>query len=260
MRRVKPQVFLIGETRVVQEGLAAFLNHLGVPDWSSGASSDVEMMPEIMGRLCYRSFAPGLNPNVRKVRESNRAYLENIIKTKHGSVLEHSQVNFIFAYVSRVFTHELVRHRVGVGISQESLRYVRLDNLGLWLPTVIREDSEAMEIFMKTFEQLEQLQLQLAQHFELDRTRDFHRKKQVTSAMRRLAPIGLATTIGWSANIRTLRWVIEMRTDPAAEEEIRLVFGRVAKICQERYPHLFADFKVEMADGLPWYKPASSKI
>lgn len=261
MHRVEPKVFLVGETKLVEEGLQAYLEHIGIPDWTSDAKTDSEKLVEVMGRLCYRSFQPGLNKNVTKIREHNDEYLANIAKVKHGSVVEHAQVNFIFADVSRVFTHELVRHRVGVGISQESLRYVRLEDLGQWLPTIIREDDKAVEIFMKTFEQLEQLQLELAQHFKLDDPGvPFHHKKIVTSAMRRIAPIGLATTIGWSANIRTLRWVLEMRTDPSAEEEIRLVFGKVGAILTARYPALFRDFKIEIIDGLPVYKPHHSKI
>ena len=261
MHKVEPKVFLVGETKVVEEGLQAYLDHIGVPDWKSDAPTDSEKLIEVMGRLCYRSFEPGLNPNVTRVRKHNEEYIGNILKVKHGSVVEHPMMNFVFADVSRVFTHELVRHRVGVAISQESLRFVRLTDLGQWLPTVIREDEGAVEIFAKTFEQLEQLQLGLAKHFDLDNPdKPFHVKKVITSAMRRVAPIGLATTIGWSANPRTLRWLLEMRTDPTAEEEIRLVFGQVGEIVTRRYPNLFGDFSVEMVEGLPHYKPKNSKI
>jgi len=31
---VEPQVFLIGESVVNEEGLSAFLTHLGVPEWT----------------------------------------------------------------------------------------------------------------------------------------------------------------------------------------------------------------------------------
>ncbi|NIT04459.1 FAD-dependent thymidylate synthase [Candidatus Saccharibacteria bacterium] len=261
MYRVEPKVFLIGETRVVEEGLQDYLEHIGVPDWTSDAPTDAERLIEVMGRLCYRSFGPGLNPNISRVREHNKDYLENIVRVKHGSVIEHPVMNFVFADVSRVFTHELVRHRAGVAISQESLRFVRLDDLGQWLPTVIREDEKAVEIFSRTFADLERLQLELAEHFELDQPgKKFHLKKIITSAMRRVAPIGLSTTIGWSANPRTIRWVLEMRTEPSAEEEIRFVFGKVGEIVCSRYPHLFDDFKVEVEEGLPWYKPAHSKV
>lgn len=261
MHKVEPKVFLIGETRVVEEGLADYLNHIGISDWVSDAKTDPEKIVEVMGRLCYRSFVPGLNRNVTKVREKNADYLANIIKVKHGSVLEHPVFNFIFADVSRVFTHELVRHRTGVAISQESLRFVRLEDLGQWLPTVIRESPEAVEIFQQKFSELEKIQLELARMFRLDEPgTPFHYKKIMTSAMRRVAPIGLATTIGWSANIRTLRWVLEMRTHESAEEEIRLVFGKVGEIMTGRYPNFFSDFKIEIKEGLPQFTPGSSKV
>lgn len=261
MHKVEPKVFLIGETRVVEEGLKAYLEHIGVPEWTSDAPTDTERLIEIYGRLCYRSFKPGLNPNVTKIRERNCDYIGNILNVRHGSVIEHPVINFIFADVSRVFTHELVRHRVGVGISQESLRFVRLEDLGQWLPTVILENEKAVEIFARTFEELERLQLELAQLFELDSpNKPFSDKKIITSAMRRIAPIGLATTIGWSANPRTIRWVLEMRTHPSAEEEIRLVFGQLGKIVTGRYPNLFGDFTSEIVDGHPWYKSSNSKV
>src|SRR3989338_1492170 len=222
MYKTKPKVFLVGETKIIDEGLNDFLAHVGAPNWKTDALSDSEKLTEVMGRLCYRSFEAGLNPNVTKVRSGSRDYLQNVISVRHGSVCEHAVVNFIFADVSRVFTHELVRHRAGVAMSQESLRFVRLDDLGQWLPTVIREDQEAVEIFARTFQELEQLQVALAEHFQLDAPGvPFHRKKLITSAMRRIAPDGLATTIGWSANMRTIRWLLEARTDPGAEEEIR---------------------------------------
>lgn len=276
MHLVKPRVFLVGETRVVEEGLQAYLEHIGAQDWTTDAPTDLERLAEVYGRICYRSFKPGLNPNVTQVRRGNGPYLGNILASRHGSVIEHPRINFIFSDVSRVFTHELLRHRVGLSfsdvdafdlmaadqaLSQESLRYVRLDELGCYLPTVISEDELAMRIFVETFEQLEQLQRVLAEHFGLDKDgADFHLKKTVTSALRRIAPMGLSTTIGWSGNPRTIRWAIETRTDPGAEEEIRQVFGEVAVQVIQRYPNLFGDFTAEIADGLLWYKPKYPKV
>lgn len=261
MRTVEPKVFLIGETRMIPEGLNAYLEHVGAPGWTTDAATDVEGLAEFMGRLCYRSFEPGLNPNVTRVRPNNKAHLENIIRTGHGSVLEHSVLNFAFADVSRVFTHELVRHRAGTAVSQESLRFVRLDDLGMWAPTAVREDEEMMEVFVRTFEQLEELQRTMAEHYGLDEEgKQFSKKKEITSAMRRIAPIGVATSIGWSANIRSLRHVLEARTEPSAEEEIRFVFSKVGEILTEKYPVLFGDYEIEMVNDLPWYRSAHSKV
>lgn len=261
MRQVEPKIFLVGETRVNGAELQDYLDHVGAPKWTTDAPSDAEKLIEVMGRMCYRSFAPGLNLNVTKVREGNAAYLHHILEVGHGSVLEHAVFNFIFADVSRVFTHELVRHRVGTAMSQESLRFVRLSDLGFWLPTVVREDTEIMEIFMKTAEELEALQKLLAKKYNLDGGKmPFSKKKQITSAMRRLASDGLATSIGWSVNGRALRHVIEMRTDPAAEEEIRLVFGKVAEIMIKKCPNLMSGYDIQVVDGLPWYKTSHKKV
>jgi thymidylate synthase (FAD) len=65
-----------------------------------------------------------------------------------------------------------------------------------------------------------------------------------------LAPLGLSTDIVWTANLRTLRHVVEMRTSPGAEEELRMVFDRVASITSAAVPSLFQDFT--RADDGSW--------
>jgi len=260
MRIVEPKVFLVGETKIVPEGLQAYLNHIGMPNWTTDAPTDAEKLVEVMSRICYRSFAPGLNPNVTRVREGNALHLKNIIESRHGSVMEHAYLNFIFTNVSRVFTHELITHRAGTAKSQESLRFVRLDDLGFWPPLVIRENEDVMEIMSDTFEHLEGLQIKLADMLQLDKL-DFETKKKLTSAMRRIAPEGLTTTIGWSANFRAIRHAIELRSAPPAEEEIRLVFGKkVGDIVTGRYTNAFGDYSVEEVDGLPHYTTPNIKV
>ena len=97
-----------------------------------------------------------MNPNVTRVRDRNDEYITNILKVKHGSVIEHPMMSFIFADVSRVFTHELVRHRAGVAISQESLRFVRLTDIGMWLPIELEEDKIAYEVITSTVRTIEE--------------------------------------------------------------------------------------------------------
>ncbi len=92
-------------------------------------------------------------------------------------------------------------------------------------------------------EQLEEFQVSAAAELGIDAEGvPFHVKKEVTSALRRLAPIGLSTDIVWTANARTLRHVIEMRTAEGAEEELRLVFDTIARVMQVEAPGLFQDF------------------
>ena len=252
---VEPKVFLIGETSVT-ENLYDYLEHIGARKFSlDEETSDSEDITEVYSRSCYKSFLPGLNPNVTKVREGNQKHLANVIKVGHGSVLEHASLNFMFCDVSRVFTHELVRHRAGCAISQESLRFVRLENLKVFVPNCIKELGLS-GTFIKTMENYELYYKNLLHLLNLDDKR-FSEKKVLTSALRRVAPIGLATNIGWTCNFRALRFVLEQRTDPSAEEEIRFVFDKVWTIVSKRYPNLMQGFETEIVDGYVWVKPSN---
>ena len=174
------------------------------------------------------------------MRADQTEYFANLLSSAHGSVLEHASYSFALRDVSRVFTHELVRHRAGSAFSQESLRYVRLVDIGFRVPPALEPlRSQVVSIV----EQLEELQASAATELGLDDEGvPFAVKKEVTSALRRLAPLGLSTDIIWTANVRTLRHVIEMRTAPGAEEELRLVFDQVAAVMVEEAPGLFQDF------------------
>jgi thymidylate synthase (FAD) len=155
-------------------------------------------------------------------------------------VLEHANYSFALRNCSRVFTHELVRHRAGSAFSQESLRYVRLTDIGFRVPEALEPVREQV---VNIVEQLEEFQVSAARELGIDEEGlPFHVKKEITSALRRLAPIGLSTDIIWTANARTLRHVIEMRTAPGAEEELRLVFDQIAQTMKREAPNIFQDF------------------
>lgn len=242
------------------DAIAVYLEKAGGGQWldnHDGTNPDAQDLAEFAGKMCYRAWQPGLNPNVRKVRTDQSAYLENILAQQHGSVLEHANFTFVFHNISRVMTHELVRHRPGTAVSQESLRYVRLDEIPMWLPSWAREDPELMGRLGDATDWLEDLQEWMAGHFKLDDpATPFHVKKEKTSFMRRFAPEGLATGLVWTANIRALRHVIEARTAPGAEEEIRLMFGKIGAVMLRECPALFNDY---MVDGGHWV-PAWRKV
>ena len=153
-------------------------------------------------------------------------------------------------------THEIVRHRPGTAISQESLRFVRLADIPFWFPEWALADAELMTRSTALLEQLEEFQRWMAEHFGLDEAGvPFHEKKHKTSFMRRFAPDGVATGMLWTANIRTLRHTIEARTDPGAEEEIRLVFSKIGELMRAEAPALFGDYTVTDGAWIPsWRK------
>jgi thymidylate synthase (FAD) len=247
MHETNPSVHLVARPSLDLDGIRAYLEDVGGTAWLDMRTGDDdappnpgELLVEFAGRACYRSWEPGLNPNVTRIRTDQREYMENLLRSLHGSVLEHANYSFAFRNVSRVFTHELVRHRAGSAFSQESLRYVRLTDIGFRVPPVLEPIREQV---VSLVEQLEQFQVSAADALGLDDEGvPFAVKKEVTSALRRLAPIGLSTDIVWTANVRTLRHVIEMRTAPGAEEELRLVFDKVARKMLEEAPLLFQDF------------------
>lgn len=252
MHLVTPKARLVGETTVDAEALQEYLTEIGADGWDSDGYSDSEVLTEFMGRLCYRSFKPGLNANVTKIREGNRPYLKNIIASGHGSVLEHGSSNWILQDVSRVFTHELVRHRAGTAFSQESLRYVRMDDFGLWIPEDPEITPEIRAMCEAKFATDEFFCAQLAGKLGLDDAgRNFEYKKKWTSFIRRFAPQGMSTAIGLTINHRALRHLIELRTSLGAEVEIRLVFNAIAEIAVKRWPSLFQDFhKIESGEWI----------
>lgn len=297
MKSVSPKVFFLAQpelmikTGIPEEDDTNFIEGVGdVYEWlhyiggeeaveclDHVEGRDIEKLIELFARRCYKSFAPGLNPNVTKIRTDSDEYHANIAKQRHGSVVANGgMVAYAFEGVSRVFTHEIVRNVIGTERSQESLRYVRLTDIGFWIPPTILNAEERMmltppsgqtremspaDLFEYLIGILEWGQKTLAQMFDIENIKDFTRKKHLTSAFRRVAPIGLGTGIGMNFNLRALRWIIEQRTDPAAEEEIRLVFGLVAEHAMHTWPKIFQDVEViDTGDGLKWYKPKNSKI
>jgi thymidylate synthase (FAD) len=247
MHETRPEVFLIARPSIDVDGMGAYLRDVGGESWlerrlaeAEGEPNGGELLVEFGGRACYRSWEPGLNPNVTKVRTDQREYFANILRSGHGSVLEHANYSFALRNVSRVATHEIVRHRAGSAFSQESLRYVRLTDIGFRVPPALEPVRDQV---LSIVEQLEEFQVSAAKELAIDSDGvPFHVKKEVTSALRRLAPIGLSTDIIWTANVRTLRHVIEMRTAEGAEEELRLIFDLVARKMQREAPGLFQDF------------------
>jgi thymidylate synthase (FAD) len=261
MSSIEPIVIKLAETRLDEKGVKQLAEHYGAEEWLNKARplrpNDSEFLIELSGRACYKSFGVGLNPNVTRIRDNPKDYITNVLEKGDGSILEHSTVTFAFLNVSRVLTHELVRHRVGTAISQESLRYVRPSEVNLWIPPDVESASKE---FTEAVQEIKRRYHELESRFNWDKM-TFEQKKRVTSALRRILPDGIATNIIWTANHRTLRWVIEMRTDPSAEVEIRKVFGKVAEICIKDYPLLYSDFTAtSLPDGTVQYDPKFSKV
>ena len=113
MHETTPQVFLIARPSIDVEGMRGYLADVGGESWlerrleeAESAPNGGELIVEFGGRACYRSWEPGLNPNVTKVRTDQREYFANILRSAHGSVLEHANYSFALRNVSRVFCYD----------------------------------------------------------------------------------------------------------------------------------------------------------
>lgn len=280
-------VLPIAETRIRESNMYEFLKALGAPKWDTDATDDSSYLIEVAGRLCYKAFGTDLNKNLTKVREGNEEYVKNIIKQQHGSVFEHASVTFGFLNVSRIFTHELVRHRAGTAFSQESQRFVRLDDFQVYIPDldqplrdlydivdgtdspdekeefIKNKQQEFFEAFHDVNNHVKETLQSLIASWELDRSDvPFAIKKQLTSAMRRLVPGGVNTNIIVTANHRTWRHIINMRCSPGAEIEIFKVMNKVAEHLKNLYPAIYSDMekKIDIETSISRYVIENPKI
>ena len=235
---VQPRTFIIGYTMPdLRRCLSSCVTSDGVSDDLDQACLSVHP-----GEALYRSCEALLRfacAGAQRDLKGTRSISANLLATLdhgHGSVFEHCWINFVTSNCSRVFTHELVRHRVGTAYSQESGRYVRVDNLQLVLDPILEPvRAEAQDLL----EMIEMRYQRMVQKMGLDKENSFDIKKKVTSALRRFLPNGLANEMGWSANLRTIRHLIMLRTSRHAEWEIRMVFNQVFEQMLVRFPTMF---------------------
>ena len=219
--------------------------------------SDGEILISYYAKLCYAALTTKKNENISKVRNIHDNLI-GVIASGHGSCWEHCYLNFTVTNCSRVFTHELVRHRVGTSFSQSSGRYIRADRLDLVIDPIleginkeIRELQDYVEAWYDKASYIVGLK---------DTGKDFTEKKKITSALRRMLPKGQANEIGFGVNLRSLRNLIVLRTSRHAEWEIRLIFNQIANLVRAKYPTLFEDEKQTMIDGLPEITFSTDKL
>lgn len=240
----KPTVVPIAKTVAYQVEQAEFLAENGV---MPQIKHEMDVM-EFAGRVCYMSFdkpRPG----------GKKAYFDNIIEQKHGSVLEHHSISFAISGVSRSLTHELVRHRVGVAYSQLSQRYVGPEHLAFVVPVDMIQslrDGEHQDWLVS---------LNVAAQVYRDYCEKHGKSKKTMQAARSILPNCTETKLVFTANVRSLRHLIELRTGEGAEPEIRRLFNAIYKIVYAELPHCFGGSNSTLlADGTQCIKFASSKI
>ncbi len=248
-----PKVYLLGYTTIDIDALIEYLEDTDQMEFSDEIDTALnkgldlgEILCSFYAKACYASLTNKKNKNITKTR-GIYDNIVGILDSGHGSVIEHCQVNFMVTDCSRVFTHELVRHRAGTAFSQTSGRYVRTDKLNVVIDPILEP---AYDLVEEARIYLEEWYKRMEERLKIDQVKDFNTKKKLTSAMRRMLPNGQSNEIGVSFNLRSLRHIIENRTSKHAEWEIRYVFNQIYKIMKKKYKAMFFDAKEEEVEGL----------
>ena len=264
----KPKVYLVGETAIVEEGLQAFLddNDLKWPTPTEGVPDPARLI-EGCGRLCYMSFGSKVGS------KTNESYIANLVDHEgkrsgpaHGSVCEHPHWTFWITGAGRGFTHEQVRHRVGVAYSQLSTRYCDFERKGgeegTWDPGfVVPPLAQLSERTRKSFEDWYKLtQEQYAKHvafieedirgeadmmaglakdFPSSRGQDRAVRKAARGAARGGLPIDIESIIAVTCNARSIWNMAYARANKHAEAPIRDIFVQIINTMEKRIPTLF---------------------
>ena len=248
-----PKVYLLGYTGVDLASLTEYLQDTDQIEFleeiraaKEEGLDDGEILCSFYAKACYASLTNKKNKNITRTR-AIADNIRGILDSGHGSVIEHIQLNFMITDCSRVFTHELVRHRVGTAFSQTSGRYVRSDVLNVVIDPILEP---AYDLFEEARLYLQEWYKEVEKRLDMDNVKDFDTKKKLTSAMRRMLPNGQSNEMGVSLNLRSLRHTIEMRTSRHAEWEIRYIFNQIYNLVKNKYPIMFNDAKEEIVNGL----------
>lgn len=176
-----------------------------------------DLLVEFAGRLCYASENKlGTNPHFIHAR----------IREGHRSIIEHGAATFLVEEISRVTSHQLVRHRIA-SYSQQSQRYVDQGNNGSVIPgsfpSELREDV---------------LTLVTASKDLYDKLRDRGVRKEDA---RYILPEGSHTKLVVTMNFASWLHFLEIRLDKAAQWEIREVAEKIHSLLKKEAPLVFAD-------------------
>lgn len=104
--------------------------------------------PELLIAKCASTCYDSAPKELKAARKMIKA----LIKSGHESCIEHASVTFELDEISRVVTHELVRHRLA-SYSQRSQRYVNEDKPQYIVPDELKGNPHAEGIYYKAMDE-----------------------------------------------------------------------------------------------------------
>lgn len=173
------------------------------------------------GKSCYSEKA-----SMDLVDEGDPAkVLGKIVGMGHHSVIEHASFTFSVEGVSRSLTHQLVRHRIA-SFSQQSQRYVPLNEPTFVTPHTVEEDPDLKKIYDDTMKTIWEAYSKL-------------QEKIPAEDARYVLPNGCTTNITITMNARELLHFFSLRCCNRAQWEIREMSDEMLRLCKEVSPTIF---------------------
>jgi thymidylate synthase (FAD) len=188
--------------------------------------------------------------------KTNAEYIRNLIANGHESVLEHANWTFVLSGISRAFTHQLVRHRVGFAFSQLSQQYHNESESRFVIPHGIEDRPKAEAAWQCGMQQAkasyEEILAELSHDAEVTKPTMAETKRALLSAARSVLPNATETAIVVTANARAIRHFLRIRGGIVGDLEMRSVASILLEKIRPEGPALFADLSVEIySDQLP---------
>lgn len=176
-------------------------------------------------RLCYSPI--GAAQLEEKISDEQAAKLvRKLVTMGHFSTLEHVTFTFAIEGVSRVLTHQLVRHRIA-SYSQQSQRYVKEHAFETIMPVSIAKNPEAKAKFAKLMTEIQ------------DMYNEFTEAGIPAEDARYILPNAAETKIVCTFNARSLLNFFSLRCCTRAQWEIRALANMMLAECQRVAPVLF---------------------
>lgn len=245
-----PRLYVLSRPLLDIKEIASFLDEESTEWKRTSGATEAEDIIEFAGRICYMSFGS------KQSSKSNRDYIQALIRQEHDSVLEHASWTFLLTGVSRAFTHQLVRHRIGFSFSQLSQQYNDETTAKFVIPEEVKGNPSTMELWLRLIEQLRVGYQSISTDLKLD---DLGRhpasreaRRAVRSAARSILPNATETKIVFSANGRALRHFLSMRGAIVGDLEMRRVSALIYSKLEEEAPALLSGFEMRgHEDGYP---------
>ena len=241
-----PEIYVLSRPSFESSELQRFLRDRGLAWVASQGASDGEHLVDVCGRICYMSFSA----NTSKIRHPNSTYIENLVKKGHESVLEHANWTFVLDGVSRAFTHQLVRHRIGFSFSQLSQQYH--DESGAHVVPPEGLDGETKKIWETATSEAIEAYRRIVELTGANDAINPETKRRLRSEARSLLPNAVETTIAVTANARSIRHFLKLRGSLVGDIEMRRVSAAIYHMVVGDALALFSDFEViGHSDGYP---------